>query len=316
MIMKKAACKKEAYNTFRDALISELRGRFPANDLITVHHKQLVANNGKTIDCLVIQNREAGISPSFHLSHFYSHYAEAGRVLDAADEIMSLYESVEEKYAIDFSFLSDYDWASHRITCRLVNYARNARQLHDLPCIRYLDLAVVFRVLMEENDAYCSSFLVENSHIARWESTPQKCFSDAISNTPALLPYIFIPLGHVADLSGPEEYTIDTLPESDDPDSPADGIFILTNNKKHHGAGTILYENLLRQFTEKRQMERCYIIPSSIHEVILIPEHYPLPQESLRHMVREGTGQLPCKEDFLSQNLYQYDRAKNAISVI
>lgn len=48
-------------------------------------------------------------------------------------------------------------------------------------------------------------------------------------------------------------------------------MYVATNSKKLNGACVMLYDGLLRDFARKVGRS-FYIIPSSIHEVILIPD--------------------------------------------
>ncbi len=63
-------------------------------------------------------------------------------------------------------------------------------------------------------------------------------------------------------------------------------MYVLTNKERSLGAGTFLYPGVLKQ-AEELLGERFYVLPSSIHECILIPEEEGMYQEALTEIVTE-----------------------------
>lgn len=63
-------------------------------------------------------------------------------------------------------------------------------------------------------------------------------------------------------------------------------MYILGNPELCHGAAGILREDLMKEFAEKIK-RNFYILPSSIHELILVPDNKEICAEELRKMVTE-----------------------------
>ena len=89
-------------------------------------------------------------------------------------------------------------------------------------------------------------------------------------------------------------------------------VYILTNSKKVNGASCILYKNLLRNFACEKN-ENFYIIPSSIHEVLLVPESQGLKMDELKSMVQEVNDTELDREEILSYSVYYYNRELDCI---
>ena len=78
-------------------------------------------------------------------------------------------------------------------------------------------------------------------------------------------------------------------------------MYVATNSKKLNGAGVMLYDGLLREFAD-RIGKSFFILPSSIHEVILIPDTF-----DMKAMVQEVNGTEVSPEEVLSDSVYRYD---------
>ena len=91
-------------------------------------------------------------------------------------------------------------------------------------------------------------------------------------------------------------------------------MYVCSNNQKLNGAGVILYKDLLKQFAEKTGSD-FYILPSSIHETLLVPVSDQMEVEALRSMVREVNATQVAPEEVLSDNVYIYRREDDKISL-
>ena len=84
-------------------------------------------------------------------------------------------------------------------------------------------------------------------------------------------------------------------------------IYVLTNDEASYGAVCMLYEDIISGFCEKID-HNVYIIPSSIHEILLFPAIEYMDTEHLKEIIRSVNSQMPI-EDILSDRAYYYSRA-------
>ena len=89
-------------------------------------------------------------------------------------------------------------------------------------------------------------------------------------------------------------------------------MYVLTNVGKYNGAAAILDEKLMEQISEKFQ-EGFYIIPSSIHETLIVPKSQPLTITYLENMVSEINATEVSPEEMLSNHIYEYDAENHEI---
>ena len=91
-------------------------------------------------------------------------------------------------------------------------------------------------------------------------------------------------------------------------------IYVATNKEGVNGASVILYPNLLRDFGIKIG-ESFYILPSSIHEVILVPESLGAQAQVLIEMVKDVNRIAVAEDEVLSDNVYLYDLDNDEIKI-
>ncbi|MDO4555906.1 MAG: DUF5688 family protein, partial [Lachnospiraceae bacterium] len=82
-----------------------------------------------------------------------------------------------------------------------------------------------------------------------------------------------------------------------------------------NGATSILYRNILADFARERQ-QNFYLLPSSIHEMMVCPEDKHFTKKQLLSLVRDANQYVVTMGEVLSDNIYYYDRHTNNISLI
>lgn len=91
-------------------------------------------------------------------------------------------------------------------------------------------------------------------------------------------------------------------------------MYVLTNLFKINGAACMLYKEPLKLFSA-RVGKDLYIIPSSIHEVIILPADNNICKNELNAMVQQVNKEEVAESDILSDHVYMYDREKDAILI-
>ena len=90
---------------------------------------------------------------------------------------------------------------------------------------------------------------------------------------------------------------------------PIDGeeqMFVATVPDKIHGAGIIAYQDFMDQAAERVGGD-FYILPSSIHEILIVPDNGQMDLAQLQDMVREVNATQVLPEEKLTDNVYHYD---------
>ena len=207
------------------------------------------------------------------------------------------------------------------ITYRLISFNRNEKLLSQVPYIKYLDLAITFHCLVKEDEDGIGTIRITNEHLSAWNISLEDLQEVANINTCNLFPATIKSMedtikGIVMDtpIKGGENISDDDFSLLLNPSYYNDNasMYVLTNKQGINGASCLLYEDLIRSFADKLQSD-LYILPSSIHELILIPTQNNGDRSSLKEMVVEVNLTQVAPEEVLSDNVYYFNRKQNAI---
>ena len=290
------------YQEFTDLLSGELSLRGNVEGEL-IFNKTL-KNNGITSHNLVIKQSGSNVSPSLRLDYFYDEYLNGRSIGDICDSIESVINTQPDFSETDFSLT--WNRVKDSIIYVVVNKASNEDYLKDVPHIDFLDFAVIFKIdTVFLNIAGMISITNEIMNILG--VSLNDLAEAARKNTPLLMPLKTLLLPDMIDeLMGSPGNAPGDMPD----------VMVCTNADKHYGASCILYEELDNVVSEFTSYD-CYVIPSSVHEVLLVKDDGADARENLETMVKavnKDTG-LP-ETDFLSNRVYKFSEIREALAAI
>ncbi len=181
------------------------------------------------------------------------------------------------------------------------------------PCDDILDLTVGYRWLNVQEDGVRTSEPLKNEELEELGICRDSLFELARKNTKDLFSTRLYRLedlvrricegSEACDLMGKEE-PLNT-----------NEIYVCTNDSGMFGAAVMLLEDVMKEIAD-RLTGKLYILPSSIHEVILVPgiEAYDL--NMLKDTVRSVNSTVVSKCDFLSDNVYSFDSHTGKVEIV
>ena len=288
--------------TFMELLIKELKKHFPPDEY-ELSGDEFLKNNDTKRYGIVIRHIGGNIAPTVYIDHFYNDYCNKKNTVDEIAFQICLairgFDEQEDKYC---TFSTDFDICKEKIIYRLVSQERNEAYLSGIPHLPFLNLAVVFLIVHQLSDEGLESICITNELQNKWNVSTKELFHLATKNTPRFFPPVIDTMAHtIESLFG--ELANDIL-ESDD---VAPHIYILSNQYRINGAATLLYEGLIQKLAD--QMEcNLYILPSSIHELLLIPDASDTALPRLSRMVKDINENHVKEEEILSDRAYYYNR--------
>lgn len=247
---------------------------------ITINH--VIKNNGCEMDGLVIMEKGKDIAPTIYLDSFYELYTNGENIKNIIRQIEVIYEQNKNNVTFDVNILKHFDTIKDKIVYKVVNYRSNEKLLEQVPHKRILDLAVVFYCLLDNEYGRSATALIYNNNLKNWNVTIDDVYKAALKNTPDLLHSKISSMAALFEKCG---VNVDGE-EVDLKDYVPSDMYVLTNESKLNGAACILYENVLYDFAQKLGAD-LYILPSSVHEVILLPKLSMFEKDELVNMVKE-----------------------------
>lgn len=274
-------------------------------------------NNGICLTGLTILKKGFNIAPNIYLESLFERYQEGMTMESVCREVMDIYEQHKVKQDFDSRRITEFHQVKDRICFRLVNAEKNRELLADIPYIPYLDLAIVFYVLVSKDSGGTSTVLIRNSFMDSWKTDTQTLYRIAMENTQRIFRGNVQSMGNV--MAEMMEAMLDAVDSKEFYDMAVDTedefMYVATNYNKLNGASVILYPNLLRDFAERIGSD-FYILPSSIHELIFVPESVGMDIEYIKMMVQEINATQVENEEILSDNIYFYNRVHDRVEMM
>lgn len=248
-------------------------------------HTTTKNNNTRKVG-LVLMQKGVNMSPTIYMEELYDRYLRGAEISSLVQVVHDLYEKIKVQNSYPFENILSFQKIKDRICYHLIQRAANRELLAQVPHEEYLDLAVVYYIMLENTDFGDATLMVRNEHLRRWNVPKEMVAAAARENTPRLLPLALQPL---------TGYT-----------------YILSNSARILGAAAILYPNALED--ARRELgENFYILPSSIHEVILVPESHGASRSQLDVMVKDVNESEIERSEVLSNHVYYYSGMEKRI---
>ena len=291
---------------FYGSLREELLVRCPVG--MEISFQTITRNNDVRLHGCLLRRNESHIAPTLYMENFYDLYKDGLSVGETADAMLRIcVNSLDDVREFDFA---PEDWESVRkmIGMKVLGYERNPELLQRVPYIRYEDLAVVFIFVLKEAGITGGVAVITSELSGLWGISAEELFAQARQSAPVLLePVVCNIRNMIGDCPEEVEEIID------DPENAVD-MYILTNKSQTYGASALFYPGLLEKITDYLG-GGFYILPSSVHEVILIPEAAGEP-DALRRMVQEVNRCEVPEDMILSDNVYYYDPEEKQFRIV
>lgn len=222
--------------------------------------------------------------------------------------------------------LYDFELLKHKLFIQAMGIERNRNRLKNIPYTAVEDIAITYRVLVSSSHEGIASFLMTNDLMAMYGVSKSQLHEASMLNAPKVMEARFSTMADILsesiggsglteseDIAQIEEQLL-TVPEDD----TLPEMYILSNTRCIFGAAAMFYPGLMKQVAQQIGGE-FYILPSSIHETILVklPEKKGTDIHGLYSMVQEvnDSGCIVKEEDILSYSVYQYNAAEDRIEL-
>lgn len=290
------------FKEFTESIVELLKQK--KGDTYTVTVANVLKNNDVHLTGVVIMGENEKVAPTIYLEEPYRQYQDGISMQSIAEDIIGLYEKHDDIKNLDMDFFTDFSLVKDKIFYKVINYKNNQELLKDVPHFKWHDLAVTFYYVLEGYTFGRGSILIHNNHLDMWGQSAEEVYHIAQCNMPQRMPEILVPLQELL-----EDMTGSKMEEG------APSLYVLTNKEKVFGASAMLYSEKIKELADKLGTD-LLILPSSVHETLILADDLSRGYDSYRQMVREVNMTQVDLEEILSFNLYRYNRKKAEIEEI
>ena len=272
----------------------------------------VIKNNDLKLTGLIIKKNGSNIAPTIYLEPFYEKYLCGSSLSDVLKEIAELRVESDPCGNYDMSEILDFENCRDKIFPRIVSRDMNTERLKERPYMTVADLAIVFVIVIGEEKLHTETITINNHLMNTWGITAEELQQIAMNNLAnAQMGTFQLISDAIMEIMSPDLLEFfggdRELAEQMFQDCTPEGVEMYVVSTKNHLFGaTILLDKDFMQRVIAQIGQDFYILPSSVHECLLITSEEKLGVEQLRRLVRSvNEDQLPL-EDRLSDQVYRY----------
>lgn len=278
------------YEEFVGYVQAKIKERLGEGVRIELH--QVTKNNSVELDGISFFSKDNNMAPTIYLNDLYVEYEEGKTIPEIVDKIISLYQNAVTAKTFQAENYLDFEKVKPHLACKLINRKRNEKLLRDVPYQPFLNLAVVAYYKVEDEMIGKATIMVKKSHCESWGVSPEEVIQCARENAQKILPAKFIGIGSMLESYGYHQETV--IP-----------MYILTNEENYFGASAMIFDSVL-EMIGRALKDDFWILPSSIHECIIVPAGSAMPPDEMIDLVKEVNRKEVSEEEYLSDQIYYY----------
>lgn len=304
------------YSTFRKKIAEKVTEKLGSEYNVRVF--QVRKNNDIVLDNLSITKDGDVISPCIYIQYYYARYC-GGESMDCiAGEMIDYYHESMPKNFSPQDFLSEENVKNH-LVCRLVNTERNADLLKECPHLSFLNLSVIFYLIFDDKEIGSGAIVLRHDNLDGLNFNEEGMLPIALENMKTLLPADFVTMDQLIrelrpEAGGDEEPDLLDMEPGENAGPEDMPLYVLTNNRRSFGAAWLVDPDTLDKISQKLD-DDFYVLPSSVHECMILPASLKRDTKSLARMVEEINETQVAPEEVLADNVYLYSRQSRKLMI-
>ncbi len=294
---------------FANEIKARLEDMFPGAEFNVA---EVTKNNDEIMIGLSVKNSVNDYTPQVYLNDFYEKFKAGKKTIEEiALIVQQVFDSQNSEpwTVINVNTLREWKTLKSKLIIKLVGMENNKEYLKDAIYKKVCDnlAAVVFILFDKKEDGLITSKLTKEQ-FETLDISMSEVIETAIANTEKILPVKIKKMSEL--LSEQMGCDIFELPPEEDI------MYVMSNSIMVNGAATLIYPNVLRDFCVEHGLERVIILPSSIHETILVFPNTMMEDDELKCLVTEVNGEVVKNQDVLSNDVYVYTVEDDEIHVL
>ena len=297
-----------SFEEFTEDVLKEIRLKM--GDAFQIGKRDVIKNNDVKQTGIEVIKEEANIGPCVYLDELYRKYESDGmRFGEIVDEVHRLILKHEEDTPdVDLAGFRSWETVCENIFPKLVNAEQSKELLAKIPHRNFMDLAVVYYAVARDHEQKdIGTILIYNGHMEIWGQEEENLYRTAMMNMCVDGEADFTDIRTIV-----ERMTGISFPDNDSQDTD---MYVLTNSRRCFGAAEILDKRTLRMVADQVG-DRFIVLPSSVHETLVMPSKDESEYEELAHMVRMVNDTQVEAEERLSDHVYVYSRDEETLQIV
>lgn len=292
------------YNEFKECMIKELQSKLPED--VCWELTSVKKNNDCEKEGITIKGGCNNVCPVIYFQDIYDHYMNGKEVSECLETVLELIHFNQKIQGLEV--ITNWEMVKNKVQIVIINRKWNGALLKEVPFQEFCDLAVVCRVIVYQDKSSRASCLVNREMLDKWGISEERLWNSAYSNLKDNLFYIR-KMEDELSMIFDESYDNDRTKNNE-----VSTLYVMSNEYQSYGAAGLLRKDVIKELSDKIDSD-LYILPSSIHELILIPVSEDINVNELKQMVYEINRQCVSSEERLSDEVYCYRKIEEKIEM-
>lgn len=239
----------------------------------------------------ILIHGETNVNPVIYTEQMIQNVEKQKKTLEeVVDEFIRVYENSKDCMKMEVQNLMNRDWAMEHLSIAIQKSSRENLIKNDLHNLAGMEAYLLLKENGKEDESY--TMKIESHHLKQWNISEEEAWEAAYK--------------HVCEdtcIIGMSQFLnglLGVATENED----VDVMYVISNRDKIKGASAILNEKALKEFAQKKGISRLFVLPSSIHEMIIMPDYGEYDLSVLSGMVSEVNNTEVSPEEQLPSRAY------------
>jgi len=304
------------YQEFKERLIADVETQIKEQKLdVKLIQQEVRKNNDVLLDGLMLKG-DSDIAPTIYLNDLYKKGYQEGKPMEGL--VSEVLECMQDSVIQQMSGVAQqlhWDTLKNKVIFQVIGAEGNPDAYKRIPARKEQDMLLTYRILLDASKDVMASFQVDQTMHERLGVSEEELYQAAIRNMPELVPPMLQNMETMLDeiLSDTPSQVI-SLDDSLQKLEKGGMMYVLTNPQKMYGAANVFYPDVMDKIAQAFDNDMI-VLPSSIHEVILLPYDKSMQIQELKNMVEEINANQVAPQDRLTNQVYIYDKEEKQLMI-
>ena len=302
---------KKFLETVQEQVLSFLPNEY-RNAQVSIH--QVMKNNDTALDAVVIRNGQESVTPHIYLADLFAEHQKGMPMETVMKNIAQIFQEHQNPEIPDVAaIIKDIEKVKELVIVQLINKENNQESLAHTPHwdMENTDLTAVLRIQVTTSERDTGTILVSDQMLSSWNTDADMLYQQALSNTmeqsPAKVASLMEIMFSMQGEGNPWQELQDCKMEPYDQ-------YVLSNTTTCFGASVLLYPDVMNQLAQNAG-DNLFILPSSIHELIIMRDTGEMSAEELQAMVACVNQEEVDPQEVLSDEVYYYNKDEHSLTM-
>ena len=306
--------QKLSFEEFSKEIVNKI-GEYIKGDfeIENIELTTILKNNDQKLTGIMIKERNVSIAPTIYLTSYYESYID--NVCEIEDILENIATLRKEKRTIkrcefDLKNIEDFKSIKNKIYPKLINFEMNKKLLSNKVHTRLCDLAIVYYLDLGSIDDGFMTITITKDMFRLWNITEKELYNIALENLNnkycPVKENIFNVIEHL--IKDNDLYMLEAEKFNETKVYHQDNDILVLSQGNINGSVILLNDNYMQKIAQQFEEKNIefLIIPSSIHEILIITGELAKDKLYVRKMVNDVNYSNVSTTEILSNQIYHY----------